>query len=187
MKPLHSIAQMPLLPLVQPVAPAPMAPRQPTPISRRAEIQRGWIAEARRVLALDADEIPPRHRWLCERAGEDCERFDERNLAELGRWALQLGDSHCRRAAEIAAARFAEHKGRGDARRKVERSLRELRLFLTARQRQVKRQRRATLLSQLSQVVDRYRMAHPERAETEIAAAVRELLAGLAAGRKTAH
>jgi hypothetical protein len=140
--------------------------------SRRAEFQRRWIAEARLALGLDYDDAPARYRWL-----DSSPERDERNLAELGRWAMQLGAARCRQAADMATARYEESRSRKDARRRVERSLRELRLFLTARQRQ--RKRRQTLLGQLAEVVDRHRMAHPSRTAAEIEAAVGELLAGL--------
>lgn len=185
MKPLHAIAEVPVLPV--PTMPAGAGDYRPAaPRSRRAEIQNAWSAEARLVLGLDDDEeVPARHRWLCNVNG-DGTGWDERNLAELGRWAQQLGRSHCRRAAEIAAQRYREAQARKDARRQVVRSLRELRLFLTARDRRLKRRRRETLLAQLAQVIDLYRAAHPERPQAEIGAAVRELLAGLEAGRKVA-
>lgn len=172
MKPLHHMSQVPVLPML----PRPTVARvdvsaEPVP-SHRAEIQRRWIAEARLALGFDYDDAPARYRWLDDRTERD-----ERNLAELGRWAMQLGAARCRQAADMATTRYEESKSRKDARRRVERSLRELRLFLTARQRQ--RKRRQTLLGQLAEVVDRYRMAHPGRASREIEAAVGELLTGI--------
>jgi hypothetical protein len=150
--------------------------------SRRAEIEAAWIAEARRVLDLDAPEPPLRHLWLLDQGdGEP----DSRILAELGRWALQLGAVHCRRAAGVAARRHDETRNRKDSRRTIERGLRELRLFMTARQRQLKRRRRDSLALQLAVVVDRYRALHPERSPEEIRASVRDLLAGLTEGRRS--
>lgn len=185
MKPLHAIAELPGLA----VGPAPAGFQATKPANRRGEIEAAWVAEAIDVLRLGGPEVPAKLRWLFDgEAGTP----DARNLAELGRWAAQLGPAHCRRAAEIAATRYQENRQRKDARRRVGKALRELRLFLTARQRQMKRRRRESLLAELAQTIDRYRVRHPGIAHAEIAAAVRDLLAGVAqasamAQRPAAH
>jgi len=184
MKPLHSISPVPVFPVPPAAMPATTQNRRERPPNRQAEIRRQWVAAARTALGLESENPPIRYLWLCNSNGcDEGVAVDDRNLAELGRWAMQLGAARCRRAAEVATARYEESRHHKDARRRVERSLRELRLFLTARERQLKRQRRDTLLGQLARAIDTYRMANPGRTEGEIAAAVEKLLAGLRSGQ----